>query len=90
MKTNRLIVFMGFVGAVLGMSLDGYFSYKNAWGYSPVQNIVSTIFGGLIFWGAARMALNPQKSVGRVEQVVGRKLRAEDCYESIVIKQKEF
>jgi len=90
MKVGRVVVLFAIFGAVLGMAGDGYFSYIQGWGYDLTRNVLSAIFVALVFGFSAHMGLKPKKVSARVEQVVGAKRTADDCYESIVIDQKEF
>lgn len=91
MDTKRLTVVVGLIGAALGAALDLYFSFRFEWGYSFGRNLISGGFGGLLFYFVARASLSQSSGDHvRVEQVIGKKRRMEDCYESIVVQQERY
>ena len=91
MDAKRLTVVVGLGGAALGSGLDIFFSVVMGWGYNFVQNVICSIVVGALFYFVARSALLQSSSDHvRVEQVIGKKRRMEDCYESIVVQQERY
>lgn len=91
MTTKRLVILLALGGGAFGMGLDAYFAMVNDWGFAFMQNILCGAFSAFAFGGAAKMSLSKGRGESsRVEQVTESKRRAEDCYESVVVEQKEY
>ncbi|MDA8417125.1 MAG: hypothetical protein M0Z78_08755 [Betaproteobacteria bacterium] len=90
MKIKRAVVQNVLLGWLVGMVAEVFCSYAGICDYSLTACIICSVFGAVLFGLRAHKQLKPKRVAERVEQVVGVKLTVGDCYESIVIEQREF